>query len=167
MPNWFAVFTKPRHEKRVAQQFAYREVNFFLPLYHPTHQWKNRRKILLDLPLFPNYIFVHIDRGERLRVLSVPGVLGIVGNCRELSCVSEAYIESLREGLRLGKIEPHPYLSVGERVRIINGAMMGMEGILVRRKNAFRVVITLEMIRQSVAAEVDIADLELVKSHSQ
>jgi transcription antitermination factor NusG len=164
VPNWFAVFTSPRHEKRVAQHFARREIEFFLPLYHPIHHWKNRCKVQLDLPLFPSYIFVNIDRRERVLVAVVPGVRRIVGNNRESVCVPDGYIEFLREGLRLGKIEPHSYLTAGKRVRITDGAMMGMEGVLVRRKNEFRVVITLEMIGQSVAVEIDIADLEPVQS---
>jgi transcription antitermination factor NusG len=162
-PNWFAVFTSPRHEKRVAQHFTYREVEFFLPLYHVARQWKNGCKVHVHFPLFPGYIFAHIDRRERMRVLPVPGVLSIVGNCQGPSCVPDAYIESLQEGLRRHKIEPHPYLTIGERVRIIHGAMMGIEGVLVRRKNDVRVVITLEMILQSAAVEIDMADLEPVK----
>jgi transcription antitermination factor NusG len=163
-PQWFAVFTSPRHEKRVAQHLAAREVDFFLPLYHPTHEWKHRGKMQLDLPLFPNYIFARIDRRERMRVLPVPGVLSIVGTKQELSGVPETYIDALRKGLGQYKVEPHPYLTAGERIRIVKGALAGMEGILVGRKNEFRVVIALELIRQSVVLDIDIADLEGCKT---
>ena len=164
VPHWFAVFTSPRHEKRVAQHFTARSIEFYLPLYHPTHQWKHRGNIQLDLPLFPSYLFVRIAPRERMRVLPVPGVLNIVGTNQELSSVPDEYIDSIRAGLDLCKIEPHPYLTVGERVRIIKGPLIGMEGILLRKKNEFRVVITLEMICQSVVLEIDTADLETVEA---
>jgi transcription antitermination factor NusG len=150
----------------VAEHFGLREIESFLPLYKSTRRWKNRRTVHLELPLFPSYIFARIDRRERVRVLEVPGVLGIVGNRRESAEIAETYIESLREGLRLHKIQPHPYLTVGDRVRIINGPMTGQEGVLVRQKNDYRVVLTLELIMRSVAVEIDAADLEpLQTSH--
>jgi transcription antitermination factor NusG len=164
-PAWFAVFTTSCHEKRVAEYFGQREIDSFLPLYRSTRRWKNRRTVHLELPLFPSYIFARVDRRERVRILEVPGVLGIVGNRREAAEISETYIESLREGLRLHKIEPHPYLVVGDRVRIINGPMTGLEGVLVRKKNDCRVVLTLELIMRSVAVEIDAADLELLRDH--
>jgi transcription antitermination factor NusG len=160
LPRWYAVFTTPRHEKRVASHFAQRELEGYLPLYHAVHKWKNRCKVSLELPLFPNYIFVHMDWRERVRVLEVPGVSGVVGTRPELSAISDRYVESLREGLLLQKIEPHPYLVIGERVRIKEGAMAGMEGVLVRKKAGFRVVLTLDTIMQSIAVEVDADQVE-------
>ena len=141
-PNWFVVFTTPCHEKRVAQHFGLREIEFFLPLYHVTRRWNNGCTMNLEVPLFPSYIFARIDRQERVRVLEVPGVHSFVGNRREISAISDSYIASLREGIQLHKIEPHPYLVVGERVRIKNGPMTGLEGILIRKKNNFRVVLS-------------------------
>ncbi len=163
-PHWFAVFTSPRHEKRVAQYFVDRGIEFFLPLYHPTRQWKNRCTTQLDLPLFPGYIFARIERSERVRVLSVPGVLSIVGMQQSPSSIPDAYIEALREGLRRCKAVPHPCLSAGERVRVISGAMSGMEGVLLRTAESLRVVITLGVIGQSMAVELDAADLEPIGS---
>jgi transcription antitermination factor NusG len=160
LPRWYAVFTTPRHEKRVAGHFVMRELEGYLPLYQAVHKWKNRCKVALDLPLFPNYIFVRIDWRERVRVLEVPGVAGVVGTRPELSVIADEYIKSLREGLRAHKIEPHPYLVIGERVRIKDGAMGGMEGVLVRKKAGFRVVLTLDMIMQSIAVEVDADQVE-------
>lgn len=164
-PAWFAVFTVSCHEKRVAQHFIPRAIEFFLPLCHVSRRRANRCTVKLDLPLFPSYIFARIDRRERVRVLEVPGVLGIVGQRRELAAIADSYIESLREGLRLHKIEPHPYLVAGERVRITNGPMSGLEGVLVRKKNDYRVVLTLELIMRSVSVEIDIADLGPVRTN--
>jgi len=159
---WFAVFTAPRHEKRVEEHFRVREIESFLPLYRMRRQWKDGSKGMLQLPLFPNYIFARIGCGERLPVLAVPGVISIVGGGRDNMFVPDSYIHFLQIGLRQGKIEPHPCLTSGTNVRIRSGAMAGMEGILLRRKNDCRVVLTLELIMKSVKVEVNLDDIEPV-----
>lgn len=158
--NWFAAYTRSHHEKRVASQLAERQIESFLPLYAARHRWKNRCEMNLELPLFPNYVFVRIDCRKRVRVLEVPGVVSLVGFGRTLAPLPDFEIETLRSSIGLRKIEPHPYLVVGERVRIKAGSMTGMEGVLVRKKNHFRVVLALEAIMKCVAAEVDADDLE-------
>jgi transcription antitermination factor NusG len=158
--NWFAAYTNSHHEKRVASHFGERQIESFLPLYAALHRWKNRCEVDLDLPLFPNYVFVHIDPRERVRVLEVPGVLSLVGFGRTLAPLSDFEIEALRSCAGQRKIEPHPYLVIGERVRIKAGPMTGMEGVLVRKKSNFRVVLALDVIMQCVAVEVDADDLE-------
>jgi transcription antitermination factor NusG len=160
--NWFAVFTTPRHEKRVEEHFRVREIESFLPLCEVPRQWKDGSKGTLQLPLFSSYIFARIDSGVRLSVLSIPGVISIVGGGREPLPVADSYIHFLRQGLREGKVKPHPYLASGARVRIRSGVMAGMEGILLRNKNDFRVVLTLEVIMKSVRVELGIDDIEPV-----
>ncbi len=164
--NWFAAYTNSHHEKRVASHFAERQIESFLPLYATRHRWKNRCEMNLELPLFPNYVFVHIDPRERVQVLAVPGVQSLVGFGRTLAPLPTFEIEALRSGLGQRKIEPHPYLAIGKRVRIKAGPMMGMEGVLVRKKNNFRVVLALDVIMQSVAVEVDADDLEPVANYA-
>ena len=164
--NWFAAYTHSHHEKRVATYFAERQIESFLPLYAARHRWKNRCEMDLELPLFPNYVFVHIDPRERVRVLEVPGVQSLVGFGRTLAPLPQFEIEALRAGLGQRKIEPHPYLVIGERVRIKAGPMTGMEGVLVRKKNNLRVVLALDVIMQSVAVEVDADDLEPVANYA-
>jgi len=160
--NWFAVFTTPRHEKRVETHLQHREIENFLPLYRTQRQWKDGSKGMLQLPLFSSYIFVRIGCYGRVPVLKVPGVISIVGCGVQPLPIPDSYIHWLREGLQQGKIEPHPYLAAGAKVRIRSGAMAGMEGVLLRRKNNFRVVLTLEMIMRSVTVEVEIDDIEPV-----
>ncbi len=163
--NWFAVFTSPRHEKRVQQHFSTRNVEHYLPIYHSPRKWRNGLKVVLDLPLFPGYIFVRIKRSERVRVLEVPGVLAIVeGTAGEMAPLPEGEVEALRSGLHLRQAEPHSLLTVGERVRIRSGALAGLEGIVVRKKNSLRVVLTMDLIMQSVSVEVDGEELEPVNS---
>src|ERR1051326_5695816 len=162
---WFAVFTKSHHEKRVAQYLVRRDVENYLPLYSEVHHWTNRRKANVELPLFPNYLFARVGKKQISRLLRAPGVLWVVGGRKPVP-LPEWEIESLRAGLGLRKAEPHPYLVVGERVRIRNGPLSGMEGVLFRKKNSLRVVLTVAEIGQGVAIEVDAADIEPVtKAH--
>jgi transcription antitermination factor NusG len=158
--HWFAAYTNSHHEKRVASQLAEREMESFLPLYSASHRWKNRCERQLELPLFPNYVFIHIDPRDRVRVLAVPGVLSLVGFGRILAPLPNFEIEALRAGVAQRTIEPHPYLVIGERVRIKAGPMTGLEGVLIRKKSNFRVVLTLDAIMRSVAVEIDGDDLE-------
>jgi transcription antitermination factor NusG len=159
---WYAAYTTPRHEKHVAELLAERDIETFLPLYRTVRQWKKSCPILLELPLFPCYLFVRVRRSARGSVLSMPGVVSIVGSPKEPWPLPHFEIEALRLGAQMGKIEPHPYLKVGERVRITTGSMVGVQGILVRKKNQFRFVLTLDAIMRSVAVEVDANDLEPV-----
>lgn len=161
-PRWFALYTTPRHEKHVSEILAQRRIETFLPLYRTTRQWKKSRPVELELPLFPTYVFAHIALEARGAVLGVPGVLSIVGSPREPWPVPDPDIEAIRLGLQMRKIEPHPYLTVGERVRIKAGVMTGVEGVLVRKKNDLRVVLSLDAIMRSVAVEVDADDIEPV-----
>ena len=159
--RWFAVYTTCRHEKRIAQHLSQREIEHYLPLYRADRKWRDGSKVTLDLPLFPGYLFVHIKRSERVSVLSIPGALAVVGGTGgEPAPLPDAAIEALRTGLKEHRIEPHPLLRVGQFARIRSGAFAGMEGVVVRKKSGFRVVLTLEQIMQSVAVELDEDDVE-------
>ncbi|HLJ89763.1 MAG TPA: transcription termination/antitermination NusG family protein [Candidatus Angelobacter sp.] len=164
--GWFAVFTTPRHEKRIKEHFCLRQIENFLPLYRTPRQWKDGSKGTLELPLFPRYIFARIGAGSRIPVLEVPGVISIVGSSRESLSIPDSYVHLLRDGLRLGKVEPHPYLAEGAKVRVRSGLMAGMEGILLWNKNNFRVVLTIEMIMKSIVVEVDRYDIEAIDPHA-
>lgn len=158
--NWFAAYTTPRHEKMVARHLVGRHIESFLPLYTSIRRWKNGCRLPVDKPLFPGYIFVNIPRKESVKVLQVPGVVSIVSAGREPSPLPSAEIESLRSALPLLRVEPHPYLVVGEKVQITSGSLTGMIGVLVRKKNDLRVVLTLDLIQQSVAVEIDAEQIE-------
>lgn len=159
--EWFAVYTNCRHEKRVAQHLRQREIEHYLPLYRTLRRWRDGSRVTLDLPLFPGYLFVRIQRADRAGVLSVPGAVAVVGGTkREPAPVEAAAIEALRKGLLERAVEPHPLLTVGQSARICSGAFAGMEGVVQRKKNGLRVVLTLRQIMQSIAVEVDETDLE-------
>jgi transcription termination/antitermination protein NusG len=160
--DWFALYTSSRREKHVAKLLDERQIENFLPLYQADRHWKKSSPVTLDLPLFPNYIFVRA--GQKASLLSVPGVLSIVGSGREPWPLPDHEIEAFRSAIDVCKLEPHSVFAVGERVRIKNGALAGMQGVLVRKKSNLRVVLTVEAIRSSVSAEVDVTDLEAVDS---
>jgi transcription antitermination factor NusG len=160
--NWYAIYTRPSHEKRVVEHFGLRAIECYLPSYRTTRRWKNRCKVELELPLFPGYVFARFSWQQHVSVLEVPSVVSIVGNGREALPLSHAEIDSLRTGLGLRRAEPHPYLNVGERARILRGPLEGFQGIVLRRNNGLRVVLTLQQIMKSVAVEVEECDLELL-----
>lgn len=158
--NWYALYTCPRHEKRVVQQIEERRISCFLPLYRSVRRWKDRRKVL-ELALFPGYVFVRVALRDRLRVLGLPGAVRLVTFNGQPAVLPDEEIETLRLRLSVNNpIEPHPYLRVGRRVRVRCGPMQGLEGIIVRKKDCCRVVFSLDLIMRSVAVEVDDADVE-------
>jgi len=158
--NWYALYTCPRHEKRVAQQIEQHRIACFLPIYRSVRRWKDRRKEL-ELALFPGYVFVRIALPDRLRVLQLAGAVRFVSFNGHPVPLPNGEMESLMSGLSSGvRAEPHPYLQVGRRVQVRSGPLAGAQGILIRRKDKFRVVLSLDLIMRSVAVEVDESDIE-------
>ena len=160
--NWYAIYTRPSHEKRAVEHLAMREIECYLPSYRVTRRWKNRCNVELELPLFPCYAFARFEWHRHARVLEVAGVVSIVGNGREPLTLKQSEIESLRTGLHQRQAEPHPYLNIGERVRIKCGPLTGFEGIVMRKANGLRVILTLQQTMKSVAVEVEECELELL-----
>jgi len=158
--NWFAVFTIPQNEKSTVKHLEVRAIESFLPTYETVRVWRNRQRRKLVLPLFPCYLFVHIERRERGKVLECPGVLQIVGNGQDHLPLRDSEVEFLRSKAGKGKIEPYNELVVGERVRVRRGVMEGLEGTLVRKGQGMRFVLTIELINQHAAIQVDAEDLE-------
>jgi transcription antitermination factor NusG len=159
-PPWFAIFTHPRYEKKVAEHLQARSIENFLPTYQSKRIWKNRQTVTLDVPLFPSYLFARIRPRDRGCALGVPGVLGIVGGPCCSAAVPDQYIDTLRTGLALRRIFPHPEPEIGERVRIVAGPLAGVEGILTFFKSVRRVVLSIELIRQWVSIEVSRDEIE-------
>lgn len=160
--NWYAVFTYPQHEKSVAKHLDMREIELFLPTYETIHVWSNRQRKKIALPLFPTYLFVHIDPTQRTKVLQSPGVIQIIGKGRESISLPDSEIEFLRSGYCRQRIEPFRELVVGKKVRIKTGVMQGVEGTLVRKSESMRFVLTLKLINQHAAVQVNAEDLEPV-----
>jgi transcription antitermination factor NusG len=160
---WYAGYTASRHEKRVAEHFAQRGVEHFLPLYETIHRWNNGRH-RVQLPLFPGYIFVRIALRDRLRVIEVPGFVRLVGFNNLPYPLPEADINRMKDALSKGVLaEPYPYLTAGTRVEIRNGPLQGMTGILLRRQNRCRVVVSVDLIMRSMIVEVEAGDVVPVR----
>jgi transcription antitermination factor NusG len=158
--NWYALYTCPRHEKRVAEQIRQRRVSCFLPVYRSVRRWKDRRKEL-ELALFPGYVFVHIVPEDRLRVLQLAGAIRFVSCNGHPVPLPDGEVRSLMNGLHSGvRVQPHPYLKIGRRVRVRYGPFSKAQGILVRRKDSLRVVLSLDLIMRSISVEVDESDIE-------
>lgn len=158
-PRWYAIYTKPRHEKRATEHLMSRSVETFLPVYETVRRWRNGRHCV-KFPLFPSYAFVRIALKNRLEVLKAPGVVRLVSFDGKPKPLAEEEVTALRRGLSAGvNARPHPYLTSGRRVRVVAGPLQGMRGILVRRKSQFRVVVSLDMIMRSMVADVDVADI--------
>jgi transcription antitermination factor NusG len=161
--RWYAAQTCANHEKRVQEQLRQRAVDSYLPVYASVRRWKDRR-VSLDLPLFPGYVFVRLALCDRLSVLQTPSLVRLVGFGGQPAPLPDQEIEALRRGLsKEVRIEPHPFLKVGHRVRVRSGPFQGLEGILVRKKNISRFVISLDLIMRSVATEIDPAELESLR----
>lgn len=158
--HWYALYTLPQNEKSVSAHLALREIESYLPTYPTVRRWKNRQQVKLDLPLFPSYLFVRVGRRERVRVFGCPGVVRMVGSSQGPIPISDATIDFLRSDLCSGRAEPYRELVVGERVRIKEGAMRGVEGVLTRKNDRLRFILSVEMIQRSVAVEIDACFLE-------
>jgi len=159
-PRWYAAYTSANHEKRVALQIGQRSVEHFLPLYESVRRWKDR-KMRLQLPLFPGYVFVRLPLRDRLQVLQVPSVVRLVGFNGHPSALPDEEIEALKTASACGvRAEPHPFLTVGRRVRVKSGPFEGRQGFLLRKKNNLRVVLSVELIMRSMVIDVDAADVE-------
>ncbi len=159
-PRWYVAHTSANHEKRVTQQLLERSVENFLPLYDSVRRWKDRR-MKLQLPLFPGYVFVRLPLRDRLKVLQVPGVARLISFNGRPAALPDHEVEALRAGLATQlRAEPHPYLTVGRHVRVKRGPLEGVEGILIRKKSILRLVLSVDLIMRSASVEVDASDLE-------
>ncbi len=157
--SWYAAYTCSRHEKKIAHQLEERGIENFLPLYRSVRRWKDRKKEL-ELALFPGYIFVRLAMEDRLQVLKLPGVVRFVSFNGLPAPLPANDLEALRNGLSQNLCaEHHPYLTVGRRVKVVYGPLSGARGILVRRRNNSRLVVSIEAIMRSVALEIDEADV--------
>jgi transcription antitermination factor NusG len=164
---WWAVYTRHQHEKVVAEMLSAKGFDVFLPLYQSARRWKDRSKVL-SLPLFPCYLFVRGGIDRRLQVVTTPGVHMILFRGERVAIVPDAEIEALQRAVEGSlRVEPHPFLKCGMRVRVTRGALAGVEGILIRKKNLFRLILSVDMLAQSVAVEVHSSDVEPCGSRSQ
>jgi transcription antitermination factor NusG len=165
--QWWALYTRHQHERVVADLLLAKGFETFLPAYDSIRRWKDRQKVL-SLPLFPCYVFVKGAFNRRLQVVSTPGVHMILSHGERAAVIPENEIDAIRQTIEGHfHVEPHPFLRCGERVRVIRGSLQGVEGILIRKKNQFRLVLTVEMLAKSVAVEIDATAVEPISPRAQ
>jgi transcription antitermination factor NusG len=159
---WYALYTRHQHEKTVEQILTNKGFNTFLPLYATTHNWKDRTKAL-SLPLFPCYVFLKGGIERRLQILTTPGIYGLVSSAGQPAAIPDREIEAIRRVVESGtRVETHPFLKCGNWVRVKCGPLTGIEGILVRKKNISRLVLSVEILGTAASIEVAAFQVEAV-----
>ncbi len=157
---WWALYTRHQHEKVVTQILTSKGFEVFLPLYESIRRWKDRSKTL-SLPLFPCYVFVRGGLSRRSLVVTTPGVHMILYNGERIAVIPNEEIDAIRKAVEGPfRVAPHPFLRCGERVRVTRGSLEGVEGVLTRKKSLYRLVLSVDMLAQSVAVEIDASDVE-------
>ena len=166
--SWYAAYTRHQHEKVVANLLVHKGIEVFLPLYPERSRWADRIKVL-QKPLFPCYVFLYADLRFRLAILQTPGVHFLVGGNAGPAPIPKEEIEAVQRALESRLlVEPYPFLSVGDWVRVKAGPLADIEGILVRKKNAERLILSVEMLQKSVAVELDgylVERIDRTRSH--
>lgn len=158
--RWYAIHTRHQHEKAVTLALEYKGFEIFLPLYSSLRRWKDRTKHL-QLPLFPCYLFLHGSLDRRREIIETSGVCDLVPRTERPVPIPQPEIDAVYRVLE-NKVaaEPHQFLQRGDWVRVKSGALLGVEGILVRWKNLWRLVLSVELLQQAVAVEVDTSMVE-------
>jgi transcription antitermination factor NusG len=153
--NWFALQVRTRWESSTAVLLSGKGYQTILPTYQTKRRWNGRIR-QLSAPLFPGYVFCQFDAQNRLPILVTPGVITVVGCGRVPVPVEDAEIAALQSIVSSGlRAEPWPYLELGQRIRIGSGALNGLEGVLINFKGNHRVVVSVSLLRRSVALEID------------
>jgi transcriptional antiterminator NusG len=164
LPKWWALFVRVNHEKQVAHHLEHRGVEHFLPLYQSVRNWKDRQ-VRRQCPLFPGYVFIKLLSFERMKALTVPNVISIVGTNGQPSVISEEELTWVRRGIEFGGIESHPQVTTGTRVAITSGSLAGMEGIFLpqqNKQNKARILIAVNSISRAFVVEVEHDSIEPV-----
>jgi transcription antitermination factor NusG len=159
-PHWYVAYTLPRHEKSVADRLINQDMETYLPLYSSVRTW-NRRRVEVELPLFPGYVFMKMIITDRVRVLAHPGVIRLVGFNGHAVALPDGEVERLRSSLATWKAEPYPFLTVGKQVKIRSGPFAGIQGRIIRRKGKMRLIVSLELIQSAILLDMDAAEAEL------
>ncbi len=160
---WFGVHTRSNHEKVTATVLSYKGYDYYLPTYKSKKRWSDR-VVESDRPLFPGYVFCRFDPKLRLPILTTPGVVSVVGFGNEPAPIEDMEIEAVQAVLRSGlHAEPCAFLREGQRIRVIQGSLTGLEGLLVRKKSEWRMVVSVAMLQRSISVEIDREWIEAIR----
>lgn len=156
---WHVIYTMPKAEKKIFSAFQQKGIEAFLPLYKDIRQWSDRKK-KIEVPLFPNYIFVKVPPKERYQVLKVNGVIRYLTDEGKPSVVPEDTINSIRIMLYGAPVVSSNDYKKGEKLRVTGGPMTGLCGVLVERKGKYRLAVSIDIMQRSVLIEVPTQNLE-------
>lgn len=160
--SWYAIYTRHQHEKTVAESLVGKGFEVFLPLSTTVRQWKDRRKAV-SLPLFPCYVFLNWSLERRTDVLTTPGTCCVVSSAGQPSRIPLGEMEALKRAVQSGlPIESHRLLASGDRVRVKCGPLQGLHGVLARKRNQFRLVLSVEMLGKAASVQVDASIVEKI-----
>jgi len=152
---WYGVRTKPNHESVAAAALEGKGYEQYLPVYRRRRRWSDRI-VDSNQPQFPGYVFCRFDATRRLPILTTPGVISIVGFGKGPTPIPESEIEAVQLVLRSGlAVEPCPFLHEGQRIRVNQGSLEGLEGLLLKKKSEWRMVVSITMLQRSVSVEID------------
>ncbi len=153
--HWYAIRVRSQHEDLVARHLRVRGLEAFTPFYRQQHRWSDRFREI-ELPLFPGYVFCQFNPLNRLAVLTVPGVVHVVGTGKRLVPIDEEEIAAIQAAVKSGfSTKPWPFVEIGQRVRIEYGSLCGIEGILLGFRGHHRIVLSITLLQRSVAVEIN------------
>jgi transcription antitermination factor NusG len=159
---WYALCVRSKYEKRVADALTSKGYDCLLPIYREKRKWSDRTKIL-ELPLFPGYVFSRFDVEVRLPILTTPGVLTVAGIGRIPQALDPDEVEQIRKVAAVGApAQPWPFLKIGQRVRITAGPLMGVQGLLMQRRGETKVVLSVSLLEKSIAVQVESDSIRLL-----
>jgi len=161
--SWYALYTRPRHEKKAAELLSEKDFEVYLPLIKKVRQWKNQKK-KVDMPLFNSYIFVNFEYNQRFNVLKTHGIVKIINFSGEPAVIPDWQIDSLKRMLDFPEtVRLEKYISPGEIVEIVAGPMRGLKGMVNLKKDSKRLILSIDGVFQSISVEIDEEYVERVK----
>jgi transcription antitermination factor NusG len=164
--NWYALHVRSQWERQVLDGLRRQSLDGYLPLYTERSRWSDRTK-MVERVLFPGYVFGRFELELRRKVVELPGIVRILGTGIQPEPIPDEEIERVRLVVDSGlAVTPVAYLAKGQKVRVASGALAGVEGIVVRVKDVLRVVVSVEILRRSVMAELDTDTLSLIEQRA-
>ena len=158
--HWYVAYTLPRHEKAIAHRLALEQIPCFVPLYSETRMWR-QRKVNLELPLLPCYVFVRMLLEAKSRLLSAPGVVRLLTTSGAAVVFPDEEMDALQSSLKTWSAQPYPFPASGKRVRLKSGPFAGLEGTILRRNGKRKLIVTLDLISSSISLDIDAEDAQV------
>ncbi len=152
---WYAIRTKPKHEGSVIALLNSKGYEPYFPTYRVMRRWSDRT-VTRNVALFPGYVFCRLNVSKRMPILTIPSVLSILGFGTEPAEIPDHEIDAIRTIVRSGIVgEPCSFLREGQMIRVNSGVLAGLQGILLRKRNEYRLVVSVSLLQRSLAVEVD------------